>query len=303
LNGSYNLLNQRPHIPAIPPQKSLNDAGQNHEKDKMEIERRGRQRFGNRILQGHPKAHSDHCPIGADFFVDPLGLFLAGAGIAAETEVAAGGIGSGAIATALGGVIAAGGVAVAGLALGNELADASGFSDWGGDWLANNVFAPQAQSAMPPPKPPGGGPPAAGACPNSPNGDNESNASGREAHKWWQPPEGYVKEFTFDNGMRADAINFDTQDIMELKPDNPEAIQQGQAQLQQYIQQAQAQFGGTWTGEHGLGKLSPTNGQDTSKRTSSRGNSGLGFYKKAGVLVQTCQGPNAGYRPSKIAVG
>jgi hypothetical protein len=38
-----------------------------------------------------------------------------------------------------------------------------------------------------------------------------------------------------------------TQNILELKPNNPGTIQQGQAQIQQYIQQPQAQFGGTWT--------------------------------------------------------
>jgi hypothetical protein len=36
--------------------------------------------------------------------------------------------------------------------------------------------------------------------------------------------------------------------ILELKPDNPAAIARGQQQLQQYIKQAQIQFGGTWTG-------------------------------------------------------
>ncbi len=173
-------------------------------------------------------------------FYDPSGQFLAAPGLAAAAGTSIG----------VGGAAAAVGVGAVGLGIGYEISNLTGFSDYGGDWLANNVFAPKGQPAMPPPKPPGGGgPPAAAGCPNSPNGDNENNASGREAHKWWQPPEGYTKEFTFNNGMRADALNPQTQNILELKPNNPAAIQQGQAQLQQYIQQAQSQFGGTWTGQ------------------------------------------------------
>lgn len=53
---------------------------------------------------------------------------------------------------------------------------------------------------------------------------------------------------TFADGSRADAINLQTKEILELKPNNPEAIAQGNQQLQQYIQQAQKQFGGNWTG-------------------------------------------------------
>jgi len=106
----------------------------------------------------------------------------------------------------------------------------------------------QPQPAIPPPGKPPGPPRTGAACPNPPNGDNEGNARGREAHKWWQPPEGFDKEFTFDNGMRADAINFDTHEILELKANNPAEIARGQVQLQNYINQAQSQFGGTWTG-------------------------------------------------------
>ena len=48
--------------------------------------------------------------------------------------------------------------------------------------------------------------------------------------------------------MRADAINFDTHEILELKANNPAEIARGQVQLQNYINQVQSQFGGTWTG-------------------------------------------------------
>ena len=178
----------------------------------------------------------DNSPVN---FYDPSGQFLAAPGVAAAAGTSIG----------VGGAAAAVGVGAVGLGIGYEFSNLTGFSDYGGDWLANNVFAPKGQPAMPPPKPPGGGTTvAAGGCPGDNNGENEHTARGKEAHKWWQPPEGYVKNFQFDNGLKPDAINFDTQDIIELKPDNPGAISAGQAQVQQYIQSAQQQFGGTWTG-------------------------------------------------------
>lgn len=128
-----------------------------------------------------------------------------------------------------------------------------GVSDKIASWYGpkpEDFHAPRVQGAMPPPrppKPPRGG--AAAACPNSPNGENEHTASGREAHKWWQPPEGYRTDFEFDNGLKPDAINFQTRNILELKPNNPQAIQQGMRQIQKYIKAAQEQFGGTWTGQ------------------------------------------------------
>ena len=108
--------------------------------------------------------------------------------------------------------------------------------------------APNTASSLLPPKPPGPPKGPSASCPNSPNGDNEHNATGREAHKWWQPPSGFDKEFIFENGLKADAINRDTREILELKPNNPDAIAEGYNQLQKYIQQAQKQFGGQWTG-------------------------------------------------------
>jgi RHS repeat-associated protein len=99
----------------------------------------------------------------------------------------------------------------------------------------------------PPPGPPRG-PTIGAACPNPPNGENEGTARGREAHKWWRPPEGYVKEFRFKNGMKADALNHQTRHIIELKPNDPASIAKGQQQIQRYINQAQNELGGTWTG-------------------------------------------------------
>ena len=172
-------------------------------------------------------------------FVDPTGLF----GIAPSLVT----INAGAT-TAAG----ASGLTIFG-AIFFPIAAVAAWTPAGQNWISHNIVDPWLDIVMPMPSmPPPGKPPrppgTSSDCPNPPNGDNEDNASGREAHKWWEPPEGFQKEFQFENGMRADAINFETQQILELKPDNPAAISRGQIQLQRYIQQAQTQFGGTWTG-------------------------------------------------------
>jgi RHS repeat-associated protein len=106
---------------------------------------------------------------------------------------------------------------------------------------------PQPFPFMPPPGPPRPPKGLGASCPNSPNGDNEENARGREAHKWWVPPDGFDKEQALLTG-RADAINYQTREILELKPNNPDAIRLGQQQLQRYIQDATIMYGGKWTG-------------------------------------------------------
>jgi RHS repeat-associated protein len=113
----------------------------------------------------------------------------------------------------------------------------------------NGVNAPpSALSVMLPPMPPVPPKGSSAACPNSPNGDNEFNATGREAHKWYKYPEGFRTEVTLNDGSRVDAINYETREILELKPNNPDAIASGNKQLNGYIQQAQKQFGGQWSG-------------------------------------------------------
>ncbi len=79
-------------------------------------------------------------------------------------------------------------------------------------------------------------------------GDNEGAARGREAHKWWNPPPGFQKNFKFDSGGIADAANLETHEILELKTSAAD-VQAGREQLARYIQAAEQQFGGNWTGK------------------------------------------------------
>jgi RHS repeat-associated protein len=111
---------------------------------------------------------------------------------------------------------------------------------------------PGASCQRPPPKPPK--PPTTSTdSPNSPNGDNEHNARGREREKWYDFGEGYVRQFEFENGTRADGVNFNLRHIKELKPENLAKMGEYMKQLEGYIRQAEIEFptppGGTpWTG-------------------------------------------------------
>ncbi|HXX31296.1 MAG TPA: hypothetical protein VEJ89_11310, partial [Myxococcaceae bacterium] len=79
-------------------------------------------------------------------------------------------------------------------------------------------------------------------------GESDLSRLGRLAHSKWRPPAGFRKEFTLPSGKRVDAINFETREIIELKPNNAKAIAKGQVQLRQYIAEAEREFGGKWTG-------------------------------------------------------
>jgi RHS repeat-associated protein len=79
------------------------------------------------------------------------------------------------------------------------------------------------------------------------NGETQATALGREIHKTFDYGEGFRREFTLPSGKRVDAINFETREILELKPNNSRQIRAGERQLEQYRQEAQREFGGTWT--------------------------------------------------------
>lgn len=79
------------------------------------------------------------------------------------------------------------------------------------------------------------------------NGETASTKAGREAHKQWNPGEGFQKEVQLKNGKRADAVNFEKRHVKELKPDNPRAIKRGEKQVEEYRQQLENQTGEKWT--------------------------------------------------------
>lgn len=81
------------------------------------------------------------------------------------------------------------------------------------------------------------------------NGETAATALGRPTHAAWDYGPGFEKEFTLEAGGRVDAINFETREVVELKPNNPRQIRLGGQQLDDYIAKLNAQFpGDPWTG-------------------------------------------------------
>jgi RHS repeat-associated protein len=73
--------------------------------------------------------------------------------------------------------------------------------------------------------------------------------AGIKIHKTFDYGPGFEREFRLNSGRRIDAINFDTFEIRELKPNNPAAIRRGQKQLDSYLVDLSNQFPDVpWTG-------------------------------------------------------
>ncbi|MEW6747783.1 MAG: hypothetical protein AB1486_34075 [Planctomycetota bacterium] len=70
---------------------------------------------------------------------------------------------------------------------------------------------------------------------------------GRQAHKDYDPGPGYEKEVTLPSGKRADAVNAETRDVRELKPDNPRAVKRGEKQVEGYRKELGETTGEKWT--------------------------------------------------------
>jgi hypothetical protein len=54
----------------------------------------------------------------------------------------------------------------------------------------------------------------------------------------------FEKEFTLENKQRVDAVNFETREVIELKPNNPRAIARGESQAAGYAEQLTKEFPG-----------------------------------------------------------
>lgn len=80
------------------------------------------------------------------------------------------------------------------------------------------------------------------------SGETTAAKAGRQAHKEWKPGEGFEKEVTLPSGKRADAVNLETKQVKELKPDNPRAVKRGEKQVEGYRQELEKEHGGDWTG-------------------------------------------------------
>ncbi len=71
---------------------------------------------------------------------------------------------------------------------------------------------------------------------------------GQEMHKKMNYGSNVIKEKKIYPGCRVDGIDFENRIIYELKPNNSQAINRGLNQLDRYVEAAEKQYGGTWTG-------------------------------------------------------
>jgi len=77
----------------------------------------------------------------------------------------------------------------------------------------------------------------------------DAAARGRQVHKEFQYPDGYDVEKRLKSGQRPDAVNHETKHVIELKPNNPQAIKRGEKQLERYIDELNNTRGGEYTGD------------------------------------------------------
>jgi Restriction endonuclease fold toxin 9 len=75
----------------------------------------------------------------------------------------------------------------------------------------------------------------------------EAAALGRLKHKEWLPGEGFKKEVRLPSGKQADAVNYKTREVVELKPNNPNAVRRGEKQVEGYRKELENVTGECWT--------------------------------------------------------
>ena len=82
------------------------------------------------------------------------------------------------------------------------------------------------------------------------NGETTWTRLGRQMHANWDYGSGFQPEFRLLNGQRADAVNFSTREVVELKPNSQRSINTGYRQLAGYIEQLNKEYPGDvpWAG-------------------------------------------------------
>ena len=75
----------------------------------------------------------------------------------------------------------------------------------------------------------------------------EAAKKGRKIHKDYDYGPGFEKEVTLPSEKRADAVNWETREVVELKPNNPNAVRRGEKQVERYRQELESITGESWT--------------------------------------------------------
>jgi hypothetical protein len=79
-------------------------------------------------------------------------------------------------------------------------------------------------------------------------GETAATARGRQVHKDYDYGPGFEKEFRLPSGKRADAVNRELGEVIELKPNNVAAVRRGERQVEGYRQELEELFGRPFNG-------------------------------------------------------
>jgi hypothetical protein len=66
-------------------------------------------------------------------------------------------------------------------------------------------------------------------------------------HRTWDYGVGFDREYRLPSGKRADGVNFEKREVVELKPNNDAAIHRGEKQAAGYAEELEAMTGEQWT--------------------------------------------------------
>ncbi len=81
-------------------------------------------------------------------------------------------------------------------------------------------------------------------------GESDAARRGRDAHKNYNPGDGFDLNKPLPSGARPDAVNWKAREVRELKPDTPSGRAAGRRQLRRYLKELNEldPEGGHWTG-------------------------------------------------------
>jgi RHS repeat-associated protein len=79
------------------------------------------------------------------------------------------------------------------------------------------------------------------------SGETEATKLGRKMHKEYDWGPGWEQEVELPSGARPDAVNFETFEVGELKPNNPRKVREGRKQVEDYRKELEETTWHPWT--------------------------------------------------------
>jgi hypothetical protein len=120
------------------------------------------------------------------------------------------------------------------------------------------------------------------AGPGPRGGESPAAARGRQAHADANYGPRFSKEFTLPSGRRGDGINSDTRTVIELKPNKPRAIQQGERQLSAVHRRTERRVPRRHAVDRSCGNLRPVSERDEIQQLVDEFARSRGYTKRSG---------------------